>query len=89
MAIKGSLNLGFSVEIKTNFPNINPIERPLVVNQKIIDPNWLAGFSCGEGCFHVRFKKSTTSKLGVQASLLFKVSLRKRMKEIKSWWKVL
>ena len=36
LAIKGSLNLGLSDEIKTNFPNISPIERPLVVNQKIM-----------------------------------------------------
>ena len=37
--IKGSLNLGLSDEIKTNFPNISPIERPLIVDQKILDPN--------------------------------------------------
>lgn len=82
LAIKGSLNLGLSDEIKTNFPNISPIERPLVANQKIIDPNWLAGFSSGEGCFHVRFKKSTASKLGVQVSLLFKISQHERDKEL-------
>jgi hypothetical protein len=37
LCIKGSLNLGLSNEIKTNFPNIIPIERPLIANQKIID----------------------------------------------------
>ena len=41
LCIKGSLNLGLSyeIEIKTNFPNISPIERPLMVDHKIIDPN--------------------------------------------------
>ncbi len=82
LVVKGSLNLGLSDQIKTNFPKIIPIERPLVEDQKIIDPNWLAGFSSGEGCFHVRFKKSTKSKLGVQVSLLFKVSQHERDKEL-------
>jgi hypothetical protein len=39
LAIKGSLNLGLSYEIKTNFPNINIIERSVVADKKIIDPN--------------------------------------------------
>ena len=82
LCIKGSLNLCLSNEIKTNFPNIIPIERPLIANQTIIDPNWLAGFSSGEGCFHVRFKKSTRSKLGVQVSLLFKITQHERDKEL-------
>jgi hypothetical protein len=82
LALKGSLNLGLSEEIKTNFPNIKKIERPLVENQKIIDPNWLAGFSSGEGCFHVRIKNSTSSKLGVQVFLLFKLSQHVRDKEL-------
>jgi hypothetical protein len=38
-ALKSSLNLGLSDKLIKNFPNINPIERPLVVDQKIIDPN--------------------------------------------------
>jgi len=56
------------------FPNIQPIDKPLIIDQKITDPNWLSEFSSGasaffiapkEGCFQVRFKKSTKSKLGV------------------------
>jgi hypothetical protein len=82
LCIKSSLNLGLSDELKNIYPNIKPIERPLIKNQKIIDPNWLAGFSSGEGCFHVRFKKSTSSKLGVQVSLLFKISQHERDKEL-------
>ena len=56
MAIRGSLNLGYSYELITNFPNIQPIEIPLIIDHKIIYPNWLSGFSSGEGCFQVRFK---------------------------------
>jgi len=39
LALKGSLNLGLSEELKKNFPDIIKIERPLVENQKIMDPN--------------------------------------------------
>ncbi len=84
LSIKGSLNLGLSDEIKTNFPNIRTIERPLVALPKIneIDPNWISGFTSGEGCFHVRIKNSTKSKFGVQVSLLFKITQQERDKEL-------
>jgi hypothetical protein len=39
MAIKGYLKLGFSEELIQNFPNIKPIERPLIMDPKIKDPN--------------------------------------------------
>jgi len=39
MAIRGSLNLGYSYELITNFPNIQPIEIPLIIDHKIIYPN--------------------------------------------------
>lgn len=51
MGIKSSLNLGLSDKLKEAFAEIKPIERPLVTNQEIKDPNWLAGFANGEGCF--------------------------------------
>jgi hypothetical protein len=82
LAIKGSLNLGLSDEIKTNFPNIKTVERPLVPKINEIDPNWISGFTSGEGCFHVRIKNSTKYKLGVQVSLLFKISQHERDKEL-------
>jgi len=50
LAIKASINLGLTSNLKDAFPNITPISRPLVEG-KIIDPAWLAGFTSGEGCF--------------------------------------
>jgi hypothetical protein len=47
-----------------------------------MDPNWLTGFSSGEGCFHVKIKNSSRSKLGLQISLLFKISQHVRDKEL-------
>ena len=39
VAIKASMNLGLSEELKTAFPNITPQDMPLIINQKISDPN--------------------------------------------------
>jgi hypothetical protein len=39
VAIKGSLNLGLSAELKPAFPKIVSIQRPLIENKIIPDPN--------------------------------------------------
>ncbi len=39
LAIKSSLNLGLSNDLKLNFPDIYPLERPLVLNPQIVDSN--------------------------------------------------
>lgn len=51
VAIKASLNLGLSEELKVDFPEIIPVLRPLVENQVIKDSEWISGFTSGEGCF--------------------------------------
>ena len=61
MAIKASINRGLSNDLKMAFPYIIPMSRPLVLDQIIKDPYWLAGFTLfflifdqkksGEGCF--------------------------------------
>jgi len=39
VAIKTNLNLGLSDELKLAFPKVLPIQRPLIENQLIKDPN--------------------------------------------------
>jgi len=39
IAIKCSLNRGLSDKLKTAFPNIIAIQRPLIIDQIIKDPN--------------------------------------------------
>ena len=39
VAIKGAINLGLSDKLKLFFPDIVPVERPIVENPKIKDPN--------------------------------------------------
>jgi hypothetical protein len=38
IAIKASMNLGLSKELKAAFPDTIPVLRPLVENQSILDP---------------------------------------------------
>jgi hypothetical protein len=39
VAIKASMNKGLSPELKAAFPNITSMDRPLVKDSKIQDPN--------------------------------------------------
>jgi len=38
VAIKASINLGLSSELKDAFPNIVPVSKPKIINQNISDP---------------------------------------------------
>nr|YP_008964960.1 LAGLIDADG endonuclease [Annulohypoxylon stygium]AHB33519.1 LAGLIDADG endonuclease [Annulohypoxylon stygium] len=51
VSIKASMNLGLSEELLVAFPDVKPVLRPSTNENKIEDPNWLAGFISGEGCF--------------------------------------
>ena len=71
--IRASINLGLSDSLKTVFPNTVPVDRPLIKDISTPNPDWMAGFVSGEGCFLVQIAKYGKGKLdGV--SLSFKVS---------------
>ena len=57
VAIRAALNRGLSSKLKSAFPDITSMDKPLIINKKILDPNWLAGFTSGEGCFYVGIRK--------------------------------
>lgn len=80
--IRASLNLGLSGELKEAFPNVVPVKRPLVENQVIRDPQWLAGFTSGEGCFFVNTAKSKAHSLGYQVRLRFLLSQHSRDEQL-------
>lgn len=71
ISIKSSINLGLSDTLKEAFPNINPVVRPLVIDREIKDPNWLAGFIDGEGCFNINIVKAQSNKTGYQVKARF------------------
>ena len=39
VALRASMNLGLSDKLKTAFPDVVPVERPIVMLPKTIDPN--------------------------------------------------
>jgi hypothetical protein len=81
LGLKAALNRGLPEKLKAEFPNIVLAQRPLVVNQKIKDPYWLAGFTAGEGCFLIdTYKAKTNTGLGV--TLRFKLTQHNRDTEL-------
>jgi hypothetical protein len=72
ISIKASMNNGLSNNLKTVFPCITPVKRPVVQNSTtVLDPYWLAGFVEAEGCFICLIKKQSTHKSGNQILLNF------------------
>jgi hypothetical protein len=80
LAIKASLNLGLSDELKAAFPNIIPVPRPLVKDQNIQEgsPHWLAGFVDGDGCFYVGISESDRYVAGGQVLIRFFITQHSR-----------
>lgn len=71
--------------------HVVPVARPTVrgENKKPIidDPQWLAGFASGEGCFQVKIKKSATHKLNEKVNLEFNISQHSRDKNLMNYFK--
>lgn len=74
--IKASINLGLSDLLKSEFSEIFPVERPMITTIQIPDPNWISGFTSGEGNFNINIFK--TNKIGYQVQLRFKIIQQKR-----------
>ena len=79
--IKASINKSLSNELKAAFPNTIPVQKPLVQDQQILDPNWVAGFTTAEGCFYINIYKSTT-KLGRSVTLGFIITQHSRDEQL-------
>ncbi len=77
IAIRVSMNLGLSNVLKTSFPDIIPISRLVVTDNKIKNPNWLAGFTSGEGCFMINLNISP-NKPNPQVQLVFQLTQHSR-----------
>jgi hypothetical protein len=73
LTIKVSLNKGLTPELKAAFPDIVEVKRPLVINTGIPDPQWLAGFTSGEGSFYVKIRESKKYQTGYQVLLRFSI----------------
>ena len=71
------MNWGLSEKLKTAFPSVVPVKRPVISNQEIPDPMWLAGFTAGEGCFFIVIEKSAT-KIGWRVQLVISLTQHSR-----------
>lgn len=58
--IKASINNGLSEALKEAYPSVIPVMRPERKNlsAQAINPQWLAGFTSGEGSFGVKVRKA-------------------------------
>lgn len=82
IAIKASINKGLPEELQEAYSDIEPVNRCNVVNKEIPDPNWLVGFTSGEGCFAVRVFDSSHHQLGSQVQLRFQLTQQARDEEL-------
>lgn len=49
--IKSAFKNGLSLPLKQAFPDIEPEAIPELVNHTgVLDPNWVSGFTAGDGC---------------------------------------
>lgn len=81
--IRGALNKGQTPLLKEAFPNSVAVPRPLVkLASTLPDPNWLAGFTAGEGCFLVNLRKSSSHKFGMRVMLRFKLTQHTRDEQL-------
>lgn len=80
ISIKASANNGLSDALKTAFPTVLPIPRPIVSFEGIPHPNWLVGFVDGEGFFYVKISKTTakSSLTGFVPSISFSITQHAR-----------
>ena len=60
--IKASMNKGNSDFVKSNFSQINPVERETIEAKQISDPMWVAGFVSGDGNFDAGIRKATDTR---------------------------
>lgn len=57
-----SINLGVSSKLTKFYPNIIPVKRPNIFVRTKLDPNWISGFTAGEGGFSLILFQPNTSK---------------------------
>nr|QJQ35455.1 LAGLIDADG endonuclease [Fusarium anthophilum] len=74
ISIRASLNRGLTPLLLEAFPNTVALVRPLLPPSVKLDPQWVAGFTSGDGCFKVSIRESKLHKTGSRVVLLFVVT---------------
>lgn len=81
ISLKSSLNWGLSDSLKEAFPNVTFVDRPEYKFNGIPNPYWIAGFTSGDGSFHLNIKKSDNPVIN-SVSLRFSINLNIRDAEV-------
>jgi len=76
------MNGGLPSVIEAAFPNIIPVPRPDVLDYKIKNPNWLAGFISAEECFFINIRSKPKMKIGYLIELTFKITQHYRDEQL-------
>ena len=64
LSIKSVLNKGLSDKLQALFPNVKPIDRPLLEVVNIpLNPNYVSGFTEGDGFFSVTVSSKTPPRI--------------------------
>lgn len=82
LSIKAFMRNGLTETLAESFQNIVPIAKLIMKTPKYLDPNWIVGFTEGEGCFIVHVQNVPNSKLGKTVKLQFKITQNEKDKEI-------
>lgn len=77
--LKASINKGLSDALKVEFPLNEPYPRPLVDDLAIPHPQWVAGFTSGDGSFYILIRRT---KDNFRVVLRFVISQHKRDKQL-------
>ena len=73
--IRASLNKGLTSLLLEAFPNTVALTRPTLPSTSVkLDPQWVAGFTSGDGCFKINTRESKLHKTGSRVTLLFVVT---------------
>ncbi len=84
ISIKASINKGLSEPLKEAFPDVTPAARPVRENISIYDPQWLAGFTSGEGSFMVKVRKPNGNRRAV-IELVFQINQHIQDKQLMAY----
>ena len=73
--IKATMNKGLSEELYAEFPDTLPVVRPVVKEPVATDirPNWIAGFTSGDGCFYIYVENNIKFRSGYRIKLRFNI----------------
>ena len=70
--IRASINKGLSPLLIQAFPDNTPVLRPsLPIDNTKLHPQWVAGFTSGDGSFKVSIRESKLHKAGSRVALIF------------------